>query len=205
MKRLALIVLSIGILSIPLPALAHNFSGSGDCDSWNLLLDGDWGATEIFLDGVSIGLELTPEVADSSDSTSRSFTVFWDKPRNDVTVTHTLSRDLSNCIPVTTTTTVPPTTVPESTTTLPPTTTQPETTTTIERITTTTAPESSTTSLVITTSTSEETTTTAATPVSEPPREELPFTGFDPIWLTGLALALGSSGIFLLDRARRTE
>jgi hypothetical protein len=86
------------VFGLALTAQAHNFNGSGDCDGWTLQLDGDFGATEIYVDGQPVGLGLTYTFPDTSDAETRSFTVLWDKPRNDVTVTHVLERVL-DCTP----------------------------------------------------------------------------------------------------------
>jgi hypothetical protein len=86
------------VFGLALTAQAHNFNGSGDCDGWTLQLDGDFGATEIYVDGNPVGLGLTYNFPDTSDNETRSFTVLWDKPRNDVTVTHVLERVL-DCTP----------------------------------------------------------------------------------------------------------
>lgn len=94
---------------------AHDFGGGGDCDSWTVHLDGTYGAHTILIDGVAQSSVKTDYViSDGSDDESRTFTVKWDKSRDDVTKTHTLKRDTDGCTPPTTesppTTTVPPTT-----------------------------------------------------------------------------------------------
>lgn len=140
MRRVLMLIPLVGALvfGVMLTAQAHNWNGSGDCEGWTLNLDGQWNALEIFVDGQSAGLDLTPTVADDSDTTSRTFVVTWDKAPaglspSDVTVSHTLERS-GDCTTTTTTT-------PEDTTT----TTQPESsTTTIPEVTTTT-PETTTT------------------------------------------------------------
>jgi hypothetical protein len=105
-------------------ASAHDFNGGGDCDSWSLVLDGTYGAHHILIDGVAqSSVKTSYEITDKSTAESRSFTVKWDKDSDDVTKTHTLSRDTDGCNPpdttTTTTTTAPPTTttVPDVTTT----------------------------------------------------------------------------------------
>lgn len=106
------------VLGIASPASAHDFNGGGDCDSWTLQLDGLYGAHTIYIDGVAQStVKATYVIPDGSDDESRSFTVKWDKPSDDVTRTHTLSRDTDECTPPTTT---PPTTVPPTTTTTTP-------------------------------------------------------------------------------------
>lgn len=107
-------------------ASAHDFNGGGDCDSWTLVLDGTYGAHTIYIDSVAqSSVKTSYTISDGSDDEYRSFTVKWDKASNDVTKTHTLSRDTDGCNPPTTT--VPPTTVPP--TTVPPTTVPPTSTT----------------------------------------------------------------------------
>lgn len=91
----AILVTALVLLFAP-TALAHNFTGSGDCDGWTLVLDGDFGATEIYVDDEPVGLALTYHFPDTSSDESRTFVVSWDKPNNDVTVPHTLTREL-NC------------------------------------------------------------------------------------------------------------
>lgn len=148
-KLIVLGLVVVGMLAA-LPAQAHDWNGSGDCEGWTLNLDGTWNAVEIFVDGVSVGLNLTPTIPDASDATSRTFEVRWDKApagpsRSDVSVSHTLERD-GNCTPPTTIPEEPTTTTPET-----PTTTTPEVTTTTQPETTTTAPEDTTTALQATT------------------------------------------------------
>jgi hypothetical protein len=87
------------VFGLALTAQAHNFNGSGDCDGWTLQLDGDFGATEIYVDGNPVGLGLTYNFPDTSDAETREFTVVWQKPGPDVTVTHVLERVL-DCTPV---------------------------------------------------------------------------------------------------------
>jgi len=129
------------LLMVALPASAHSFQGEGDCTGWTLHLDGTWQAYDITVDGVSIGLEQNPQIADGSDSTSRTFTVRWWKTGPDVTRTVTVERVLE-CEQETTTT------LPEETTT-----TTPEETTTTVGVTTTTAPTGSSTTPEVSTTT----------------------------------------------------
>lgn len=213
--RKAGLVLTVGVLvgGFALPAWAHNFAGSGDCDGWTLNLDGDWGAVEIRVDGVSVGLAQQVFIPDTSDTTSRTFVVVWDKPRgqSDVTVTHTLQRQ-GNC-GTTTTTTVPETTTTteEETTT---TTVVEETTTTVGESTTTV--EDTTTTVVDPTTTVVDDPTTTADPVTTTSQnviapagddsstngDELPYTGTPTGLLLGLAGSLVASGGFLLRKVR---
>lgn len=218
MKRRLLIIPIVALMMtmLALPALAHNFTGGGDCDSWNLVLDGTWNAHTIYVDGLSIGLAQTYEVADTSTAESREFTLLWDKPAPlvDVTVTNTLTRDLGNCIPVptsttTTTTEVEPTSTttttiiiePTTTTTEPITTTTgtpPITTITVEGSTTTV--ESTTTTLIDGATATSATATSATTPTVT--AEELPMTGDWTALLAAIALGLGIVGYGLVSRTR---
>jgi len=213
------------------PASAHAFNGYGDCTSWTLVLDGTFGAHTILIDGVAQPtVALSYVIADESSATTRSFTVKWDKVRDDVVKERTLSRVL-NCATTTvpeTTTTVPETTttVPETTTTVEVTTTVPETTTTVPE-TTTTVPETTTTVEVTTTvpettttvgetTTTEQVTTTApgltvpgptvpptiGTPTST--ERELPRTGIDAWYLFAAAIVCLTVGALLVGRSERT-
>lgn len=153
MKRITT-ALIVGALLVTgaLPALAHSFSGTGDCDGWTLKLDGLWGATRIEVDGQSYGTQRTITIPDSSTATRRTFEVRWVKQGPDTVIEKKVRRDLTGCTPTTTT-------VPETTTTVP------ETTTTTEVPPSTTLPPSSTS----TTLPEEDTTTTTSTvPVDSP-------------------------------------
>lgn len=205
MKRVTLIGVTVAmVVGLSLTALAHNFEGYGDCDGWTLQLNGDFGATEIFVDEVSVGLAQTIPVPDDSDDTERTFVVRWDKAQ-DVIVTHELERDLSQC-----------TTSPEQTTTTstaPTTTTSEATTTTVGA--TTTEPTTTTTVVVEETSTTLDPTTTVPvstvptdTPTSSTPEtvETLPFTGpaEDAVALGMVAFGLFGLG-WMLVRGFRAE
>lgn len=114
------------------------------------------------------------------------------------TTTSTSSTTSSTTSTTGSTTTTAPTTTTSPTTTAPVTTTTESPTTTVEATTTTTGTPTST--------TADPTTTTASTPLSSPPStpEELPYTGFDPVWLLAIAVILGSTGLLVLRSANES-
>lgn len=101
MKRLTLASLVLALtVGLALPALAHDFTGEGDCTGWTLQLDGTYGAHTILINGQAQS-EVATEyfVGDNRPGvTSRTFTVTWDKDQGDVTRQVTLERDLSRCV-----------------------------------------------------------------------------------------------------------
>lgn len=108
----AALVGSVGVAS------AHDFEGGGTCEGWDVHLDGLYGAHHIILNGYSVDPQTDYFYPDTSDLETLTVTITWDKDSGDVTKTHTLTRDTSDCEPET-----PPTTTPEA----PPTTVAPPT------------------------------------------------------------------------------
>lgn len=170
MRRLTVAAIFAALMLVALPASAHAWQGTGDCDGWTLTLDGLWGATRIEVDGLDYGRQTTITIPDTSDATSRRFEVRWVKQGPDTVQSRTITRP-GGCTPPTTTTTtteVPPST----TTTLPPdpTTTTSTTNPTTSSTTVTTQPSATT------SSTSTSSTVPATTPNVPPTSDPAPTT-----------------------------
>lgn len=209
-KRIVSGLLLVGLL---LTLSAWTFGGGGNCDGWNVTQNENpqtfdyWTIDGVF--GVNADSATSKFVADTSASTSRTFTVRWwslrpGPDKQEDAKTKTLTRP--PCEP---TTTQPPTTttVPETTTT------QPEETTTTsipeEPTTTVTEPPSTTTSSIpydVVPTTVETTVPPTTVPTTVPePAKELPFTGFDPALFAGMAGVLATSGAYLLRKGREKD
>lgn len=220
---LATAALLVGLIAVSVPAGASESSVTGDCDGWTVHLDGTWGAYWITIDGVTIygapggqgsdgqGTPIDYFVADTSDTTTRTFEVVWYNHTTGVT-THnpTGTRDV-DCDP-------PDTSVPEDTTS---TTVDDTTSTTVEDTTSTTVEDTTTTTVPVeTSSTSIATTSTTDpdTPDTVPPEvssttiqptttgggttDTLPFTGLgtDGLALIAFAALVAGAGLILLTR-----
>lgn len=176
MRRLsALALAALLACALALPALAHSFSGGGDCEGWTLHLDGLWGAHDVKVDGVSVGLVLTVQVPDTSDDEAREFTVRWIKQGPDFELTRTIHRQLDCEQETTTTTEVPPSSTVPSTSTTQPEDSTTTTSSTVPASSSTTAPPSTTTSSTppesSSTTTPAPTTTSPSLPLTTPPVE----------------------------------
>lgn len=207
MKRFfASAVLAALIVLISLPAL----SASGPCPETSTsiktasVVDGDLDAI-VLSAGTSFCVKAAEENSgiQTADGvkTLLDFVTWLNNGGQTPNVSHYVVYPAGTTTSTSSTTSSPTTTAP-TTTTLPPTTTTTGSTSTTEASTTTVI--ETTTTGPTTSTTGDPTTTTASTPVpttTPGTPEELPYTGFDPVFLLGLVAILSSTGLFLLRRS----